>query len=284
MTEAIIVPKTIGQAKKRLAAIAETRRLSGWERAAIVWAHTNSDRNKSRLVTPSGATSIPDLAEELGLGRRTIDRARSAWKTAMEKHGAPDIKPGEAVPQSILGLDYPPTEETDGTEMDRDERGARAVFEKKPEVAGRLVREHMAKNPEVVAEAVKAVPAVAEAVVKTIVRDDELEGLHDRAWLSRREDRSKPTPRRRTDAEIEAAKAAIPDFSFDKDVLKALRVIDDALKREARGEWKPGPGTSVIFTLLYLNLKERHDGIEASRPPVFKEIDDYLATTARKEE
>ena len=258
----ITVPKTIGQAKQRLAAITATRRLSGWERAAIVWAHTQSLKQGERTdLSPSGDKSERlTIAEALGLSPRTIDRARKAWKTAMEKHGAPDIKPGEDVPQSILDLDYPPTEETDETGTTRDERGARA---------------YIARNPEIAVEAMKAVPAVAAAVTTAIAHDNDLVNEVERKAFAKRIGAKDNGPAKPT---------IIPDFAREKEFVKAISIVDKAIEDEKAGTWKPDPAITVLLFLLTRNLKDRAERIVDAQPAVHGEIEDFLATTRMQED
>jgi hypothetical protein len=252
----ITIPKTIEAAKERLNAIAMDRRLSGWERAAIVWAHTNSMVNGQHTPSPDGEGSRKDIAEALGLSTRTIDRARKAWKTAMEKHGAPDIQPGEDVPQFILDLDYPPTEETDDTGMTRDERGARALI---------------ARNPQVVVDAVKAVPAVAEAVTTAIAHDTDLHSTVERKAFAKSIGAREPGP-------AKTPVSNIPTYEREKELAKAITVVTEAIKDEESGAWAPGPGEVAMLTILFLNLKDRADRIVAAQPAIHGEIDDFLKT------
>lgn len=256
MNTTITVPKTIGKAKQRLAAITADRRVSGWERAAIVWAHTRGAQQGAH--TPDGGRGVPAMAEALGLSTRTIDRARKAWKTAMEQYGAPDIQPGEAVPQSILALDYPPTEETDETGVTRDERGAKA---------------YIAKHPEVVVEAVKALPQVADAVVAAVVDDLDLANKHARVAFHKQ-----MTGKTLTKDPGPATPTIIPDYAYDKAVVKAIGVIDQALNDEESGDWTPEPGSKALLSVLFLRLRSRAERIEAEQPEVHADIADFLAS------
>ena len=249
MPQKIKVPKTIGEAKQRLAVITVDRRVSGWERAAIVWAHTNASRGRSK--TPSGA--LDEVAEALGLSPRTIDRARKAWKTAMAKHGAPDIQPGDDVPQSILDLDYPPTEETDETGVTRDERGAKA---------------YIAKNPKVVVEAIKAIPNVADAVTTAIADDTTLSDVVQNKVFAKRTG-TRPGL---------VAPAMTPTIDLNDDLSKTLSRLGTLLRKEDKGEFTVNGLNESWLRIMGLQLNERATTGKAD-DDLFDQIDALLASS-----
>ena len=250
----IHIPKTIEDAKTVLDGLGALLTAKQWERAAIVYAFTEEGTN-GRPAKPRNTERFSPVAFA-GLGitglasDNTVRAYRKAWQSAMEK-GAPDITPGDVI--SVPDLPW------------------KDVFgEATPVVQERVARAYIAKNPQVVAEAMKAVPAVADAAVKAVVDDHDLAEKHERMsnskrWTGQTVDKGPHVPVNTQ-----------PDFSYDEKVQAAIKVLHQALLDEQRGVWKPGSGMGLLLNLLMLNLNKRNEAVEAARPAVFKDIDDFL--------
>jgi hypothetical protein len=260
----VTIPASIKDARASLNGLDKLLTAKGWERAAIVYAFTGADKpgpKGDRMDTQT--ISVREFAA-LGIAGLTDKNTVAEYRRAWGEHGTPDIRPGDTV---TLPIDpWPP-----GT-IDH-KRGSHATVSEH--------REWMARNPDQVAQAAKAIPAVGEAVVLAVTNDPELASKHSRASFAHRPgerpDRTKIPP-------VSTPTTSIPDFTYDKEVDKAIRTVHEAMLKERDGTWKPDVGTNLLMTLLYLNLKDRAEAIEASRPPIFREIDEFLATARQGKE
>jgi len=250
----ITIPKTIEAAKAVLDGLGALLTAKQWERAAIVYAFTEEGTN-GRPAKPRNTERFSPVAFA-GLGitglasDNTVRAYRKAWQSAMEK-GAPDITPGDVI--SVPDLPW------------------KDVFgEATPVVQERVARAYIAKNPQVVAEAMKAVPAVAEAAVKAVVDDHDLAEKHERMsnskrWTGQTVDKGPHVP-----------VTTVPDFSQEKKVQAAIMVLHHALLDEQAGTFTIDPALGLMLSVLKLNLQKRDDAIASARPAVFKEIDEFL--------
>jgi len=248
----IHIPESVEALKAGLGGLDRLLTAKQWEKAATVFAWTRGDGRggKDARNEHFSPTTFPTAI----LSRPQVTRYRAAWKSAADELGDPtmlDIHPGDSV--NLPDLTW------------KDHFG-----EPTPEVQERVARTYIAKNPSVVAEAMKAVPAVADAAVKAVVDDHDLAEKHERMsnskrWTGQTVDKGPHVPVNTQ-----------PDFSYDEKVQAAIKVLHQALLDEQRGVWKPGSGMGLLLNLLMLNLNKRNEAVEAARPAVFKDIDDFL--------
>lgn len=258
----VIVPAQVEAAKERLADIEQARRTTGWERAAIVWAHTR-EAGRGRN-TPDGAFGLPEMAEALGISVRTINRAREAWKTAMEKHGASDVKPGEDV--ELPSIEYPPSEVIDGNEpTGRDQRGFDA----------------MTADPTKLADAIKANPEGAKAVAKAILASPaELEDvLMDAPADLTSAVANKALSVLHGTTQQQPARPSTPSApDFNAQVRRACSDLFGALAAERNGEWTPDGVAAAGLTFLTSALNSREaNAVAPLSGDLLQGIEDFLA-------
>ena len=158
MTKKIKIPTNIKQASDRLVALDGIATATGWERAAIVYAHTydaprggGPNRN-----APNGALTIASFAtlKIKGLSKRdTVAHYRNCWKHAIEQDLVGDIGPGDST--VLPDIDFPPVER--GTDGYNSVTGARRTIE-------RIVETH---GPEIIANTIVENPHIAEEVAST---------------------------------------------------------------------------------------------------------------------
>jgi hypothetical protein len=254
----IIVPGSVEGAKARLTEIEAERRKTGWERAAIVWAHTGLPEGRPPKAEETSADALVSQArmgELLGVSIDTIKRDRKAWKWAIEQANAPDVKPGEKV--TLPTAKYPPTAILDGTEADaRDQRGFAKV----------------ATDPAKVAEAIKNDPAIAEAITTAVADDPDAElRVTQKVWAKK--SGANTTPRT-----LHPVTPMMTTRDYDTEFRDAFAVIDQCLRARARGEWKPKNST---LSLIGFGLALFAQRAEEAGPDV--DIHDEIATFLAQE-
>jgi AcrR family transcriptional regulator len=235
------IPATTSEAHSRLAEVEQQHRMSGWERAAIVWAHTDSSRGRSK--GPNG--TLEDVAEALGVSIRTVKRDREAWKWAMANVNAPDVKPDDDI--TLPTADYPPTEVTDGHDADaRDQRGFRAIAED-PERFKAALRDH---------------PRVASVIARNVV-DTPATRVAVEAHLA------EPIQPRVADPWTP------PTHDHRADLVRVAGLLSGLVRAAQRGEWTPSATETMLLHSLALLLGNLRVGADSDA--LFSEIEQFLA-------
>jgi hypothetical protein len=261
LSTSIVIPKTIEAAKAGLGGIEALLTAKQWERAAIVYAFTQPGAQGGTQVNDGKPPLTISAFVALGItglrDRHQVRLYRKAWESAMEV-GAPNAKPGD----TIVLPDLPW----------KDHFG-----EPTADVQERVARSYITRNPQVAVEAIKAVPAVAEAVTTAIVNDNELANTVARKSFAKSIGAKDNGPSVPT--------TTIPTYDYEKRLSAAITVVNEAIADEQSGTWTPGPGEAAMLTILFLNLRDRADRYAAAQPAVHGEIDAFLreSNTAKED-
>ena len=262
MQSRVHIPATIEAAKTALGAVGALLTAKNWERAAIVYAftkprpgqRTSGDMPEGLTFRAFAALGIAGLTDE-----HTVGDYHKAWSDAISDGKASEVKPGDTI--ILPDLTWPP-----GQTSTRGSHGTEAE-----------ARAYITRNPQVVVEAVKAVPAVAEAVTTAIVDDNELSNTVARKSFAK-------SIGAKDSGRFATPNTTIPTYEREKELAKAITVVTEAIKDEQSGAWTPDGMSVAMLTVLYLNLKDRADRIAAAQPAVHGEIDAFLReTNAAKE-
>jgi hypothetical protein len=237
-------------AKTRLADIEQTRRTTGWERAAIVWAHTGS---KTGPKSASNDANHEAVAEALGVSRATVTRARQAWKWAIENVNAPDVKPGEDV--DLPTVKYPPTEDPV------------AHYERNLEAALKNV------SSEKVAEVIRSNPDIAEAVTTAVAEvDDAAEQVQQKTYAKR----IRATGVTTTTPPISTTSVPAPPYvDYDELVARAFRDLARAQQAQRDGLWAPSQRVSTLLAFIPLLFDEYAEAAKVAA--AIEEAEDILS-------
>lgn len=250
----VTIPASIEEATKALKGVGALLTAKEWERAAIVYAFTEPTDGGRPKAAKSGEKSPLTIAAFAALGitglttRNTVREYRETW----QKYGSP-VQPGDTI--TLPDLDWPPIDHG---------RGSHATSSE--------IRAAIVKNPGIVVEAAKAVPAVADAVVEAAVvipglsNRVESEATYKRLGLKKVDFGEPVTPA------LDPTDLAAFRKRFDRQVQDALSVLDEALRKEEADEWAPEAGTAVMLLAMGLRLTRRV--VPAS---LFDEIDAFLA-------
>ena len=248
------IPKTIEAAKTDLGYINTLLTANEWLKAAIVYAFTRDGTNADKAPGRSTSTTslMPREFAALGIvglkSDRTVRGYRAAWKEAM-KQGYPDVKPGDEF--SVPDLDWPPG----AVEQNRGSHATEA-------------REYIARNPEVAVEAMKAVPAVADAVTTAIANDDSLsEDVTRKAFAKR----TGTTDRGRV------APGMVVPTDLNRDLSDTLSRLGTLLRKEDNGEFTVNGLNESWLRIMGLQLNERATSGKADGD-LFDQIDALLAS------
>ena len=135
----------------------------------------------------------------------------------------------------------------------------------------RVAKSFMAKNPDVVVEAIKAIPAVTEAVTQHVVDDEPMqEEVAHRVTAKRL-----GVPR--SGLQVTPAMTPLkPDHN--KVVRTHVFALAEELKQEREGIWEADGLTETLLRLLNVSLDDRHT---KANPDIFDEIRAHLATSSR---
>lgn len=249
MPQKIKVPKTVSEATAALNGVGQLLTAKEWERAAIVYAFTTVQQGSNQHRRKSDdALGIAEFAA-LGItgltNRETVGEYRRAWV----ENGTLDIKPGDTI--TLPTMDWPP-----GQINHR--RGSHATE----------AREYIARNPKVAVEAIKAVPAVADAVTTAIANDDSLsEDVTRKAFAKR----TGTTDRGRV------APGMVVPTDLNRDLSDTLSRLGTLLRKEDNGEFTVNGLNESWLRIMGLQLNERATSGKADGD-LFDQIDALLAS------
>lgn len=254
MSTSITLPATIEAAKTALGAVGRLLTAKQWERAAIVYAFTKNE-GKGRPANAGNPAFTATAFAALGItgltNRDTVADYREAWELAIADGKANEAKPGDTI--TLPNLPWPP-----GTTSRRGSHGTEAE-----------ARAYITRNPQVAVEAMKAVPAVAEAVTTAIVDDNELANTVARKSFAK-------SIGAKDSGRFATPNTTIPTYEREKELAKAITIVTEAIKDEQSGAWTPDGMSVAMLTVLFLNLRDRADRIAAAQPAVHGEIDAFL--------
>lgn len=233
---------------------ANDRMRNDWLLAADVHAHTREPVRGNRSLPNSGmAMTVQEFAKQGIRGLRkheTVARWRRTWQYALD-HGAKPLVAGDAFVEPDI-------------DFDEAHDFAAAENDKWENVQERHARSYITKNPRVVAEAIKANPAVANAVAAD---DEAMTEVSARSFTNR----ATGTPTG------PVAPAVATTIHPDKDINDALDRLNIWLGQEQQGQRSADGLLETRLRLLTIRLNERVARIDGdAAPDTITSINAYL--------